>query len=455
MFVCVVCMFVDCLTCDKLFTLCGVFGDVHRVKISYHKRDTAFVQLANHRQAKHLVNSLNRIQLYGKMIHANLSRMTRVKMPKDSPNSTILFPDAKFLTRDYTSSMKHRYTKRSGIPGAVKYQPLSIGQPSHILHMANLPRDTSAEELRNLLEGHHHKTKGDKVDGSTTLAAISSPHSTTSNSDGGIGNRIQGIELVNGNTKSTTCQAFARCSSVDVACQILIEYHGKDFFGRDIKISFASRSHMPSDISKTHVYYNQTQQNNSTNVQQSTVVKDDKRFEYFGTFYDGNGNGNGGKRFPYREKSTVHHSSHGRSYDHRNVNYYNAQDRYTVQYPRYTENIPYSAVQNRYQQSYVEIPDNNISPLMNDRYVGGRYMVDNVLSMRNPAAYQTYTVMDGGKSSRSEGGNRGNINSPLNQRNHQRFIQHRSTQVLFFIYFCYFLLKMFFILCLFLETICA
>merc|ERR1712062_133397 len=90
----------DEIDCDKIFTLCGVFGDVQRVKISYHKRDTAFVQLANHRQAKHVVTSLNRMQLYGKMIHVNLSRMTRVKLPKDSPNSAMMFPDAKFLTKD-------------------------------------------------------------------------------------------------------------------------------------------------------------------------------------------------------------------------------------------------------------------------------------------------------------------------------------------------------------------
>merc|ERR1712223_2108939 len=89
----------DEIDCDKIFTLCGVFGDVQRVKISYHKRDTAFVQLANHRQAKHVVTSLNRMQLYGKMIHVNLSRMTRVKLPKDSPNSAMMFPDAKFQSK--------------------------------------------------------------------------------------------------------------------------------------------------------------------------------------------------------------------------------------------------------------------------------------------------------------------------------------------------------------------
>merc|ERR1719361_3258093 len=211
----------DEIDCDKIFTLCGVFGDVQRVKISYHKRDTAFVQLSNHRQAKHVVTSLNRMQLYGKMIHVNLSRMTRVKLPKDSPNSAMMFPDAKFLTKDYTNCERHRYSKKGA--GGIKYSPLSIGQPSHILHIANLPIQSEAKDLQEYLSGSHQK--------------------------------ISSIELIGVNNKLGSCQAFAKCHSVDIACQILIDFHSREFLGREIKISFATRSHMPSDINKTHKTY--------------------------------------------------------------------------------------------------------------------------------------------------------------------------------------------------------
>merc|ERR1719229_1614266 len=216
----------DEIDCDKIFTLCGVFGDVQRVKISYHKRGTAFVQLANHRQAKHVVTSLNRMQLYGKMIHVNLSRMTRVKLPKDSPNSAMMFPDAKFLTKDYTNCKKHRYAKKGA--GGIKYSPLSIGQPSHILHIANLPIQSEAKDLQEYLSGN------------------------------GQTHSIQSIELIGVNNKLGSCQAFAKCHSVDIACQILIDFHGREFLGREIKISFATRSHMPSDINKTHKTYSYT-----------------------------------------------------------------------------------------------------------------------------------------------------------------------------------------------------
>lgn len=222
----------DEIDCDKIFTLCGVFGDVQRVKISYHKRDTAFVQLSNHRQAKHVVTSLNRMQLYGKMIHVNLSRMTRVKLPKDSPNSAMMFPDAKFLTKDYTNCKRHRYSKKGA--GGIKYSPLSIGQPSHILHIANLPIQSEAKDLQEFLCGvgnNSHRFRGADND------------------------KIQSIELIGVNNKLGSCQAFAKCHSVDIACQILIDYHSQEFLGREIKISFATRSHMPSDINKTHKTY--------------------------------------------------------------------------------------------------------------------------------------------------------------------------------------------------------
>ncbi len=176
----------DEIDCDKIFTLCGVFGDVQRVKISYHKRDTAFVQLSNHRQAKHVVTSLNRMQLYGKMIHANLSRMTRVKLPKDSPNSAMMFPDAKFLTKDYTNCKKHRYSKKGA--GGIKYSPLSIGQPSHILHIANLPIQSEAKDLQEFLCGNGIFSKNDNKN-------------TRFNN-----NKIQLIELIGvNNTKTSIC----------------------------------------------------------------------------------------------------------------------------------------------------------------------------------------------------------------------------------------------------------
>jgi RNA recognition motif-containing protein len=280
----------DEIDCDKIFTLCGVFGDVQRVKISYHKRDTAFVQLANHRQAKHVVTSLNRMQLYGKMIHVNLSRMTRVKLPKDSPNSAMMFPDAKFLTKDYTNCKNHRYSRKGA--GGIKYSPLSIGQPSHILHIANLPINSEAKDLQQFLSG--------PVDNGRYRH----------NAD-----RIQSIELIGVNNKLGSCQAFAKCHSVDMACQILIDFHSREFMGREIKISFATRSHMPSDINKTHKTYSYStskKQGASINSISASIARERPNMS---TDTMSSGSSNGGQ--------AAHHGHHSMGSGHQNGGHQN------------------------------------------------------------------------------------------------------------------------------------
>jgi len=157
--------------------------------------------------------------------------MTKVKLPKDSPNSIMMFPEAKFLTKDYTNSKKHRYSRKNG---GQKYSPLSIGQPSHILHIANLPAKSDINKLKDFLGAH----------------------------------KITQIEIIG---KQRTCQAFVRCLSVDLACQILIDKHSQMFYGREIKISFATRSHMPSDLVKKHGGYHRSHSNSPTTIQTLTI----------------------------------------------------------------------------------------------------------------------------------------------------------------------------------------
>merc|ERR1712154_107897 len=129
----------------------------------------------------------------------------------------------------------------------IKYSPLSIGQPSHILHIANLPIQSEAKDLQEFLSGNgifsQNKNGSNKAQ---------------NNNNNNDSNKIQTIELIGVNNKLGSCQAFAKCHSVDIACQILIDFHSKEFLGREIKISFATRSHMPSDINKTHKTYSYT-----------------------------------------------------------------------------------------------------------------------------------------------------------------------------------------------------
>ncbi|ETO18872.1 hypothetical protein RFI_18374, partial [Reticulomyxa filosa] len=230
------------INCDRLFALCEAFGDVRRVKISYNRRDTAFVQMQNHRQASTVMHCLDGVQLFGKMVHVSLSRMARVKLPKDSPTSNTMFPDAKLLTKDYTNIKMHRHavakngnvatnktlcnfgttaidtefmdmrpmTAMSNGSISTKHSSSSIAKPSHMLLVSNLPEHCTQEDLFKYFGGDYH----------LHVKAIPNPPS----------------------------QAFLLCSSVDVACQLLMLFHGSQFRGRDLHIAFARNAFVSSEI---------------------------------------------------------------------------------------------------------------------------------------------------------------------------------------------------------------
>jgi len=72
-------------------------------------------------------------------------------------------------------------------------------------------------------------------------------------------------------------QVFVKCINIDVACQVLTERHLSLYYGREIKISFATRSHMPSD---GHFYNNSQkhlhQYNNNLNNVLPYLVHDSR-----------------------------------------------------------------------------------------------------------------------------------------------------------------------------------
>jgi hnRNP-L/PTB/hephaestus splicing factor len=99
------------VTCDGLFTLFGVYGDVQRVKILFNKQDSALIQMAMESQANIAIEHLNETVVYGKEMRVSLSKHQLVQMPKEGQ------PDAG-LTRDYSNSPLHRFRKQ----GSKNYQ---------------------------------------------------------------------------------------------------------------------------------------------------------------------------------------------------------------------------------------------------------------------------------------------------------------------------------------------
>lgn len=131
----------ELVSCDALFTLFGVYGDVTRVKILFNKKDSALINFANPQQAATALANLDRARLWSKQIRVFASKHTTVQMPKEGQ------PDSG-LTKDYSSSPLHRFKK----PGSKNFN--NIFPPSPTLHLSNIPPNVTEQQLRELFQKH-------------------------------------------------------------------------------------------------------------------------------------------------------------------------------------------------------------------------------------------------------------------------------------------------------------
>lgn len=127
------------ITCDKLFNLFSFYGTVLRVKIVYNKRDTALIQYELPEQATAGINFLNGVEVYGKPLSVQLSRMLTVQMPKAGTENQ------DELTKDFSDSSLQRLKKNRGgvMPVQRSYCP-----PSDVLHIANINPSLEENTLR-------------------------------------------------------------------------------------------------------------------------------------------------------------------------------------------------------------------------------------------------------------------------------------------------------------------
>ncbi|VDK70561.1 unnamed protein product, partial [Onchocerca ochengi] len=127
----------------------SVYGDVHRVKILFNKKDNALIQYAEPQQAQLAIQHLDKIRWHDKQIRVATSKHSNVQMPKEGQ------PDAG-LTRDYSQSSLHRFKK----PGSKNY--LNIYPPSSTLHLSNIPPNITEEFLTSAFEQRGFVPKGFK-----------------------------------------------------------------------------------------------------------------------------------------------------------------------------------------------------------------------------------------------------------------------------------------------------
>ncbi|XP_061217249.1 polypyrimidine tract-binding protein 3 [Neopsephotus bourkii] len=129
----------EAITPHGLFILFGMYGDVHRVKIMFKKKSNALVQMADGTQAQLAMGHLNGQKLYGRVIHATLSKHQIIQLPPDGKKGN-------GLTKDYSDSPLHRFRKS----GSKNFQ--NISPPSDTLHLSNIPPFVTVEDMENLFE---------------------------------------------------------------------------------------------------------------------------------------------------------------------------------------------------------------------------------------------------------------------------------------------------------------
>ncbi|KAG9486589.1 hypothetical protein GDO78_006780 [Eleutherodactylus coqui] len=127
----------DVILPHALFILFGVYGDVHRVKILFNKKENALVQMADATQAQLAMSHLNGQRLHGRVLRITLSKHQSVQLPREGHED-------QGLTKDYTNSPLHRFKK----PGSKNFQ--NIFPPSATLHLSNIPPSISDDDLKRL-----------------------------------------------------------------------------------------------------------------------------------------------------------------------------------------------------------------------------------------------------------------------------------------------------------------
>lgn len=111
---------------DVLFNIFGNYGDVERVKVLYHKTDTAIIQMRSPSQAMFCCRFLNQIKLQGKRIIVRQAGIPSVNLAQDENDEK---------TKDYSRERTHRFRNPVFAEKLLK----KMGSPTSILHVSNLP----------------------------------------------------------------------------------------------------------------------------------------------------------------------------------------------------------------------------------------------------------------------------------------------------------------------------
>eukprot|EP01105_Mastigella_eilhardi_P010162 TRINITY_DN2380_c0_g1_i1.p1 TRINITY_DN2380_c0_g1~~TRINITY_DN2380_c0_g1_i1.p1 ORF type:complete len:287 (-),score=84.43 TRINITY_DN2380_c0_g1_i1:22-882(-) len=174
-------------TCDRLFALFGVYGDVVRVKVLFKKNNTALIQMTDNQQADLALTNLQSVDFFGSPLSINFSRHSSITLPRPG--------EAVDLTRDYAGSPLHRFRLR----GSKNFS--HICPPSATLHVSSVLLGTAEYELHELFA------------------------------------RYGSVVRVRFFVKDAR-MALVQMGSVPEAVRALVDLHGHDLSGQRLRVSF-------------------------------------------------------------------------------------------------------------------------------------------------------------------------------------------------------------------------
>lgn len=214
----------ETFTCDMLFTLFSLYGNVLRVKILYNKRDTALIQY-QHAQSAYLATvHLNNLSLYGKQLHVSSSKHHELSLSRDNSNPAA---DSQ-LAHDYSNSSLHRFKSYGGLI----QNPKAIHPPAAVLHVTSIADTVSEDQLRALFT----------VEGCTPV--------------------VHFFRVQPSSAQRTSLQAFVKFDSVETAVLQLVRLHNHPFHGRYLKLAFSSR--VASEVHDTDIGHSTSSLNNNS-----------------------------------------------------------------------------------------------------------------------------------------------------------------------------------------------
>ncbi|KCV72261.1 hypothetical protein, variant 3 [Fonticula alba] len=132
------------VTCDHLFNIFSIYGEVETVKIMFSRRRTALVKFASPDQSTLALQMLNGVSLFGSPMGIMYSKHMSINRPSENnPNQD---PTEAMLTKVYTGPQYQRYQPNK-VSGRMHPSHAIKPAPSASLHISNLPIDVTERQL--------------------------------------------------------------------------------------------------------------------------------------------------------------------------------------------------------------------------------------------------------------------------------------------------------------------